>query len=225
LLMFRNRFPAQPLRFFGGLFKCLCCLGVLYGICACKAPGDAGSSFFHGPMPYKSLMPLSALFPHPVPDKAVPLRRGQTEIRWSSLYGSVLVKEASGLDQMQVDGEFLRTTLWVKEGLTDRIEVGIELPFLHNTGGFMDSAIEDFHDFFGFPQGKRDKNPDDQYTAVYQKDGRIFLSSEENGLHRDDRREARRLRPIGMLEQHRFPESDDRSLARHGTGTLADRRG
>lgn len=131
-------------------------------------------------------MPLSNIFPHPTPDRATPLNKGGTEVRWNTLYASTLVKEAKAPDEIQVDGEFLRTALCVKRGLTDWVEMSIELPFLHYTSGFLDSTIEDYHDAFGFPQGKRDRNPDDQYSAIYKRNGQAFFAAEEDGFHIGD---------------------------------------
>ncbi|MBU0756164.1 MAG: DUF3187 family protein [Planctomycetes bacterium] len=155
---------------------------------ACIVPGRNEVSYdrFQGPVPYRSLMPLSLVFPHPLPDKAVPIKKGETEVNWLSHYGSILVKESKASDEILVDCEYLRTALWVKEGLTDWLEVGFELPFLHCSSGFLDAGIENFHDTFGLPQGKRDKNPDNQFSVIYRREGHVFFTAEEDDFHLGD---------------------------------------
>lgn len=141
---------------------------------------------FSGPVPYRSIMPLSLIFPSPPPETAVPLGRGRTRIEWNTLYGSAFIEESDGSEKATIDGEFLRTSFYVKHGFGGRIEIGAELPFVHYSSGFLDGFIERFHDLFGFPQGKRDKNEDDQYKVSYEKDGVEVFSPEENGIHLAD---------------------------------------
>lgn len=141
---------------------------------------------FQGPMPYRSIMPLSLVFPHPIQEKSDLVGKGKTSADWNTLYGSVMVRDGNGPEAIAVDGEFLRTSLYVKHGLNDYIEVGGELPFVHYTSGFLDSTIENFHDMFGFPQGKRDRNPDDQYAAMYSNQYGPYFKANEDGMHLTD---------------------------------------
>lgn len=145
--------------------------------------GDEEPETFLGPFPYRSLMPLNLLFPHPPPEKAEVLEAGRTGASWNTMYGSSLVIDEKKGDFMHVDGEFLRTAVGLRHGLGSGIEVGFEIPYLHYTSGFLDSFIEDWHDFWGFSQGKRDQNPNKQYEVLYQHEGRTFLASREDGFH------------------------------------------
>src|SRR3989442_90071 len=54
-----------------------------------------------------------------------------------------------------LDGETLRTVLNARVGLAPRIEVGIEMPFLVHSGGFLDGMIDSFHNRFRLPEGGR----------------------------------------------------------------------
>ena len=47
----------------------------------------------------------------------------------------------------------------------------LTIPLVANDGGQLDSTIEDWHDFFGFPQGKRDEFPRDNLEIRYDRDG------------------------------------------------------
>ena len=55
------------------------------------------------------------------------------------------------------------------------LEVSFSLPLYWRGGGELDSLIEDWHDFFGLPEGDRFRVPDDQfgYTGINQ-DGSGF---------------------------------------------------
>jgi hypothetical protein len=66
-----------------------------------------------------------------------------------------------------LDGETLRLGLqqrWTWAGL----QWSAELPLLVTGGGMLDSMIENWHDWFGLPNGGRDQIPRDQYRYQYR---------------------------------------------------------
>ena len=53
-----------------------------------------------------------------------------------------------------------------------------KIPLIFNQGGALDGLIEDWHDFFGLPEGGRKSNPDDQINIEYINNGQtIFLQN------------------------------------------------
>lgn len=77
----------------------------------------------------------------------------------------------SAREQIILDGEIERTTVSARYGLTSQWEVGIEIPFIFQGGGFLDSFVIDWHNTFGLPQGGRDRAPKDRVDYRYRKDG------------------------------------------------------
>lgn len=67
------------------------------------------------------------------------------------------------------DGELYRTSVAVRVGLGNGIQLGITIPVMNFQGGFGDELIEDFHDATGFSQSGRLGVPLDGYT-VYIRD-------------------------------------------------------
>jgi len=65
--------------------------------------------------------------------------------------------------------------------LTDKIEVGIEIPWIAYSGGFLDSFIIDWHDTFGMPQGGRDSAPKNKLKYNYTKSGSQRLQMDSSG--------------------------------------------
>ncbi|MCP4391727.1 MAG: DUF3187 family protein [Gammaproteobacteria bacterium] len=55
----------------------------------------------------------------------------------------------------------------------------VNIPLMANRGGELDGTIENWHDFFGFPQGERDQYPQDQIDIEYQRDGVVEYSQTE----------------------------------------------
>lgn len=90
----------------------------------------------------------------------------------------------NGTESLFFDGETHRTTLKLSRGWSGGREVGIEIPYVRHSGGFLDSFIEGWHDFFGLPQGGRDQMPPNQLLYQYRRDGidRVNLSQAAAGI-------------------------------------------
>lgn len=82
-------------------------------------------------------------------------------------------------EQLLFDGETTRALLSVKTGVSRDMELEIQLPYLSHDGGFLDSFIINWHDFFGLPQNGRDLAPRDQLEYAYQKNGETLLDLQE----------------------------------------------
>jgi hypothetical protein len=74
-------------------------------------------------------------------------------------------------EQIILDGETYRTTFAVRYGIAPHWEAGIEIPYLFQSGGFLDGFVIGWHNFFGLPQGGRDSAPKNQLNYSYSKDG------------------------------------------------------
>lgn len=80
-----------------------------------------------------------------------------------------------------LDGETYIGTLSLRYGLSERMQVGLDLPYIHHSAGFLDSFISDWHDFFGLPNGDRNKLPDDQLSYFYKDEKEEFNVYREEG--------------------------------------------
>jgi hypothetical protein len=60
----------------------------------------------------------------------------------------------------------------------DNWRINTKIPLIFNRGGSLDSLIEDWHDFFGLPEGGRKSNPNDQLNMEYINNGEtVFLQN------------------------------------------------
>lgn len=75
--------------------------------------------------------------------------------------------DSSAGEQLILDGETVATIYRWRYGLSDALEVGIELPWLHQSGGELDRAVEDWHQWFNFPNGDRADFARDQLRYDY----------------------------------------------------------
>jgi hypothetical protein len=81
-----------------------------------------------------------------------------------------------GGETILLDGETYRVNLHGRYGLFDNLEVGMDVPYIRHNGGSSDSFIEDWHDFWGFPDGDRPDYPQDQLNYHYKSNGQTQVS-------------------------------------------------
>ena len=94
-----------------------------------------------------------------LPHKTADLAQGEVRTHWTNGYSSLFLSGSGGGNAFAMDGEYLRTAIGARWGITDRLEVDVEIPFASTTGGFLDEFVVDWHDFFGFPNHGRDTAP------------------------------------------------------------------
>jgi hypothetical protein len=85
-------------------------------------------------------------------------------------------EDNKGREAIFIDGETHRANIQFRYGLSDAIELGIDVPYLSHDSGSLDSVIEDWHDLFSFPDGGRPEFPRDQLQFTYQRDGQTISS-------------------------------------------------
>jgi hypothetical protein len=84
-------------------------------------------------------------------------------------------------EKITLDGETYRVAVVARYGIAPRVEAGIEIPYLVQGGGFLDSFVVNWHNTFGLPQGGRDIAPKGRLLYSYQKDGMQKLLMDRSG--------------------------------------------
>jgi len=84
----------------------------------------------------------------------------------NEFYADVVANES-----VLLDSETLNGTLRWRGGIADGWMVGVDLPLLHSGGGVLDSWIEDWHGWFGLPNGNREQFEQDRYRFSLVQDG------------------------------------------------------
>lgn len=110
------------------------------------------------------------------PTRARVLPEGSIETRLDWAYSSVFEQGTSATNRVTLDMEIMRLAAHMIYGLTSNFEVGIELPFYHSGGGFLDSFIQDFHRFFGLPNAGRETVFNNQYTYQFFSGGNLIYN-------------------------------------------------
>ena len=133
--------------------------------------------------PFDSLnqSPLVSIFGLPGAGNFFLLEPGRTEFGLNSVLSSNYTKNDNARESIILDGETTRFTLRMRHGLAPRFEIGLKIPYITQSGGFLDGAIESYHNAFGFPQGGRDLAPRNRLLYYYRRDGVDRLRFDTSG--------------------------------------------
>ena len=74
------------------------------------------------------------------------------------------------VERLIIDAESRVVNVSLRRRVGERLEVGIDVPYVRHSGGSLDSLIFDFHDLVGLPNSTRD-GPQDQYRLFFEKEG------------------------------------------------------
>jgi hypothetical protein len=144
-------------------------MALLLGLFSIAAAADGS-----GPIAIRNQFAPGLFFLYPTPEAARVLESGRFEIGTNAAYSSVFNKSMEGTSELFMEFEVLRWTFKARLGIWDRLDADVEVPFLYFSGGFLDQFVKDYHGFFGFPQGGRDKAPDDQFHYEVSQNGKLL---------------------------------------------------
>jgi len=129
------------------------CLGLYLGytdrLFATTSGYDKDGISPSGPIPVRNQMPLYLFFMQMAPDKASTLEKGKLSINADYIVSNISVSAftpATSLYDIQIDMEVSRITLDFRYGLCDKLEVGLEIPYIGFSSGYLDDFVEDFED-------------------------------------------------------------------------------
>jgi hypothetical protein len=145
-------------------------------------------------LPYGLPLPLPARLIGPGDGRA------SLDVNWSNAANL----ETSGEREFTLDAETVDVRLRVEHAFSERWAAMIELPWRSLSGGSLDGFIENWHDFFGLPEGPRRRMPQDRLLIDYQQSGETLLHIEDS---------ASGIADIPLGAGFQVTTSDDRALA------------
>jgi hypothetical protein len=133
----------------------------------------------YGPLHVSSQSPFQALRLGITPRPPTTIRSGQFELRAGATWANVWNQDYNFL----LDYEMLQTTLSLAYGVTEKLELELELENRSRFGGELDSLSRWFHDVVGIGQNGRDLVPRDAFNFELSPEGQepIRLSQSDKG--------------------------------------------
>ncbi len=135
------------------------------------------------PLYVKNLSPVAGLIGLPSQRDAYTTAGGKLAAALHSSIASQYVNDGNSTEFLNLDGETLRFALELRYGLAENWDVQLEVPWLDQSGGDLDGAIDDWHDFWGMSDGGRSDVPRDVLDYRYASpEGGFSLQDDASGL-------------------------------------------
>ncbi|HEY6874594.1 MAG TPA: DUF3187 family protein [Geobacteraceae bacterium] len=172
-----NLLPAEGLPFFPLRFVVLPLLALL--MLPLAAHGAPITPFYT-----QNQSPVALIFGLPAPDNAALLPKGKLGAILAVDVANNFTEDANANESILLDGESYRVNLALRYGITQRVEGGIDIPYVGIGGGIFDRFIEGWHRFFGLPQEGRPNAPRNRLLYIYDRNGqpRLLLDDSGSGL-------------------------------------------
>ncbi len=120
-----------------------------------------------GPLAVRNLGPVPGLFNFPSQHDARAADAGTAGGVLHTALASHYVRDSAPGEQLNLDGETLRVALELRYVPADRWALQLELPWVQQDEGFLDSAIDGWHEFWGMPDNGRGDVPRDLLDYRY----------------------------------------------------------
>jgi hypothetical protein len=150
-------------------------------LAAAAAAGCASQPAPQGPLPVRNQHPAQLLVMHMPPAATRGLAAGEVQARADAAYSSLWLVGVAPGKQWRMDAEYLRVATGLRVGLGGGVDVAVELPMAHTSGGFLDDFLIDYHDFFGFPDQERDIAPRNAYDISLRQGGSSVWAADPAG--------------------------------------------
>ncbi len=122
------------------------------------------------PFRTRNLSPLVAIFG--IPAWHVP--KAPLEMSVTTELANHYRLAGRGPDRLILDGETLRTSLFVSRRLNENFSVSVELPYYRLSGGVLDDVIDGWHSTFRLPDGGRNNRPEGLVEFEMARNGDVF---------------------------------------------------
>lgn len=151
----------------------------VYALALAIVAGSWPGSGVAGPLYSRNLAPVAGLLGFPALREAGVLERGQYSGALFATVANNYSVDRSGPESVNFDGETQRLAGLFGVGLGGGWELEGELPWLRHDGGELDKSIENWHDFWGLPDGNRDEVARNLIDYSYIGPGAGFSMREE----------------------------------------------
>lgn len=114
--------------------------------------------------------PLAMIHGLPLPANAVLPETGNLDWSASYIITNTLNAENTTTEAILLDYESHEFIASLSYGLASNWALRLDIPVIYYGGGFLDNAIDGWHQAFGLPRAGRPKSPDNSFHIYYQND-------------------------------------------------------
>ena len=155
----------------------------------CSLPSLA----FDGPLQVKNQFPLFLPINQPYLESAAT----ESSFSISLSHSSVFVMEDAAYWSVHLDIELTELNLRYKKDIPSLFEIGLDIPVLRATGGFMDRPLAWYHQTFGFGDYGRSTRPYNEFLYDIKRNGAPLIEGDDDRVGFGDVRLTLKKKIIG----------------------------
>jgi hypothetical protein len=153
----------------------------------------ASAATFDGPLQVKNQFPIFLPVNQPYLEQASPDSSFSVSLSHSSVY---MMKDSARWN-VHLDMEMTELNFRYRKEVLGLFEIGLDLPVLRATSGFMDQPLAWYHQTFGFPDYGRSERPDNEFLYEVQRDGEPLVEAVNDRAGLGDMRLTLKRKIIG----------------------------
>ncbi len=137
---------------------------------------------------------------------------------WTNEY----VAQAKGDESLIIDGETQRYAAALRYGIAPDFELGLSVPLLVTGGGVLDGIIQNWHHFWGLPDGGRNEAPKDRLLYEVQGNGQTLLDVSRSATGLGDIEVSggwQLAHPLALRAMVKLPTGDENRLTGGNLGS------
>ncbi len=132
--------------------------------------GAAAQAEDAAPLYVRNQSPFLQIFGLPGPQGGILTPPGRLQSSWGFALANHADRATSPDESLVLDGESYFLDGVLRYGLSDRWEIGVDLPYVAHSNGKFDNLIEGWHDLVGLSNSQRD-GPSNALEFAYQRHG------------------------------------------------------
>ena len=101
--------------------------------------------------------PFVQIFGLPKAESGTITPKGKLDAGFSYHVSNNAISADAGNEFIVWDGETAQYNLRFRYGVSERFELGMDIPYIDHSGGYLDSLIRGYHDLFGFPNDRQEE--------------------------------------------------------------------
>ena len=132
------------------------------------------------PLHTGNLAPFTALFGVPRWESAAAAEAPWT-LRFDTDIANHFAASSTDGETVILDGETVRTTVGLRRKVATEWVLGMDVPYVRHSGGFLDRFVDRWHGLFGLPDGGRDLRARNLLEFAYLRDGVVANALTDDG--------------------------------------------
>ena len=123
--------------------------------------------------------PFVQIFGLPKPEAGTITPKGRLEAGFLyQVSNNAIDSEANG-ESLIWDGETAQYNFSFRYGVSDKLELGVDVPFIQHSGGYLDSMIRNYHKMMGFPNDRQEQFEKNQIHYLLKENGTTLFEMQE----------------------------------------------